>query len=460
MIVRNGEAVDEAEKEPPKAPKKKKKRLVTDKMIAASRKNSTFSTGPSESARKKTRFNGTRHGLASRQIMFLEGEDPQQFWQEVDLWCQQRGARTADERTAIANAVYSVWVKARVINAQAHAYNDAVDSINHSFAGQKMADVRDLLANLTEKPEVTIAAVMNTSYGCSLLIKEFTALSRRLKSHCSFEVSQREHALRLGGHRPKELFTNKVVEEFNRSYFGSLHGPGGFTAAQAADALSSDRPDDLSEGEFERRLERVIANLPTIEEGHAKLKRYVHRWIAQLTERRELMEYREEKQKTAAIGKAAADASAAGQVLVRYGNQADQRFNASMRLVLALKAERWKHGDGDLDEPEPEPATIDEPCPEPSPEASEPVENSAPEAVIPVGEAEKPTEAVATEVAGPATTNNADQTAEGSPSGAGPQISAADDAAIRAHYRQSLETTERKLYERYGKGLPDTTESS
>ena len=79
---------------------------------------------------------------------------------------------------------------------------------------------------------------------------------------------------------------------------------------------------------------------------------------------------------------------------------------------------------------------------------------------MPAVEAEKPTEAVVTEVPGPATTNNADQPAEATPSGAGPQISAADDAAIRAHYRQSLETTERKLYERYGKGLPDPTENS
>ena len=44
MILRNGEWVDEAGKEPPKAPKKK--RVVTDDMIAANRKNSTFSTGP------------------------------------------------------------------------------------------------------------------------------------------------------------------------------------------------------------------------------------------------------------------------------------------------------------------------------------------------------------------------------------------------------------------------------
>ena len=102
--------------------------------------------------------------------MFLEGEDPQEFWDEVDLWCRQRGARTADERTAIANAVYSVWVKTRVINAQAHAYNDAVDTINHSFAGQKDGRWSATCSpDLKEKPEVTISAVMNTSYGCGTI---------------------------------------------------------------------------------------------------------------------------------------------------------------------------------------------------------------------------------------------------------------------------------------------------
>ncbi len=100
-----------------------------------------------------------------------------------------------------------------------------------------------------------------------------------------------------------------------------------------------DRPDDVSAGEFERRLERLVLKLPTIEEGHAKLKRYVHRWIAQLSERKELMEYREEKLKKAAIGKAHADVSADGQVLVRYLNQTDRTYKAAMRMA-ALAAPR------------------------------------------------------------------------------------------------------------------------
>ena len=120
MILRNCEWVNETEEEPQKAPKK---RLVTAAMIAANRTNATRSTGPSEASREKTRFNGVRHGMASQEIMFIEGEDPGAFWEEVNLWCKERGARTEDERTCIATAVYSVWVKTRVINAQVHAVN-------------------------------------------------------------------------------------------------------------------------------------------------------------------------------------------------------------------------------------------------------------------------------------------------------------------------------------------------
>jgi hypothetical protein len=408
MTVQNGEAVDMTAEKLEKPPKKK--RRVTKRMIAANRMNATKSTGPSIESRANTRFNGTRHGMASREIMFMQGEDPQEFWAEVDRWCRERGIQTTDERTAVASAVYSVWVKARIINAQAHNANDAIDTINHTFADQKVAQVRDLLDDLKAKPEVTIAAVMNTSYGCSLLIKEFKALGDRLKTHCSFEVSQREHALRLGGHRPKELFTNKVVEEFNRSYFGSLHGPGGFTAAQAANALMYDRPKGVSRGEFERRLERLVSKLPTIEEGHAKLKKYVQTWISRLRERKELMEYREERQKQAAIGKALADVSADGQVLVRYANQADRTFNTSMKLALTLKAERRKFGDGELDDPAPKVTSAAHPGDEADPASevvSAAVETDPRPAVEPAAQDEKPTEAVATQVAGPIEGNNA-----------------------------------------------------
>jgi hypothetical protein len=69
-------------------------------------------------------------------------------------------------------------------------------------------------------------------------------------------------------------------------------------------------------------------------------------------------------------------------------------------------------------------------------------------------EVKKPTEAVATDLTGTPRTYNANHAAQPGPSGPAPPLSAADHEAIRAHYRQSLEITERKLYERYGRPDP------
>ena len=93
-------------------------------------------------------------------------------------------------------------------------------------------------------------------------------------------------------------------------------------------------------------------------------------------------------------------------------------------------------------------------------EATDPVENAAPEAVIPAVEAEKPTEAVTTEVPGPATTNNADQPAQATPSGAWSTDQRGgrrgDPGPLPAVARNHGEETVRTLR----KGVPDPTENS
>jgi hypothetical protein len=479
---------DNAATAPPKAaPKKRKKRRVTNEMRVALKANSMKSTGPSKAGRARTRFNGVVHGMTSKQIMFMDGENPADFWAEVDIWCQQRGVKTEDERACVASAVYSRWVKRRVINAQVHAADEAIDDINDHFEERKAAEVRALTANLKEEPDLTVTQLMNSSCGCNFLINEFTVLCEQLTTHYSFEVSQREHALRAGGHRPKELFTDKVVRELNRSYLGSLQGPGGFTVAGAANAFIYDRPEDISEGEFERRLERLVMDLPTIEDGHAQLQRYVKNWIDRLTERKELMEFREERQKMTAIGKAQIDVSADGEKRVRYLNACDRTLNAAMRMVLALKADRRKFGAEDTDEPAPgdapgadvahdekpapaagpDPAGLDTPRPQdenagpkPPAVAAELVETAPEAAVIPAVETQKPSEAVAPQVVGPAEANNSDPVGPGHPQPALVRLSAEDHAAIRAQYRESVATVQKQLRECSRNGLLGSSEDS
>ena len=166
-----------------------------------------------------------------------------------------------------------------------------------------------------------------------------------------------------------------------------------------------DRPADLSEGEFERRLEQPLLNVPTIEEGHAQLQEYVDRWIAQLTERKELVTFREDRALQQAIGLAQADVSAESEKRARYIAQSDRVFNSSLRLMLALKADRYKYGDCDLDDSEPgaEPGQADEGAAEVT---TEPVETAPQTAVIPADTVEKPSEPGESQVVAPEAGND------------------------------------------------------
>ena len=125
--------------------------------------------------------------------------------------------------------------------------------IEDHFDDQKLVEVRELIPQVSTAPDVTVTNLMNSTRGCAFLIRKFTSLEQGLLAHCSFEVSQREYVLQLAGHRPDELFNDPVVRDLNRSYLGSLQGPGYFTPAMAANALMYDRPQETTETEFTGR---------------------------------------------------------------------------------------------------------------------------------------------------------------------------------------------------------------
>ena len=69
-------------------------------------------------------------------------------------------ARGGDRRRTCVrrDAVYSRWVKWRVINAQVHAVNETIDDIEDHFEERKAAEVRDLIQNLKAKPDLTVTS--------------------------------------------------------------------------------------------------------------------------------------------------------------------------------------------------------------------------------------------------------------------------------------------------------------
>src|SRR6266481_4476703 len=112
MILSNGQWVtpppDAAPAPGPRPKKKRKKRRVTRAMRLANASNSVKSTGPSSaSGRRAACMNAVRHGMACKELVFLDDEDENLFWADVDCRARELGVVTTEERALVVNAVYA-----------------------------------------------------------------------------------------------------------------------------------------------------------------------------------------------------------------------------------------------------------------------------------------------------------------------------------------------------------------
>ena len=186
---------------------------------------------------------------------------------------------------------------------------------------------------------------MSASFKPRARFPRMNPISARLETHRSLEWSQRDYAIRLAGHRPADLFRNSAVMDWTRAYLGGLRGAGGFTSDEAANILQKDVPEGMDAYEFERRLESVVRETPSIVEGHALLKGLVAAEVADLTERRELIGLREGRDRGRAIEVAKVDLGADAVKRSRYEAMSDRAQHAALRQLRALKQERRKYGE-------------------------------------------------------------------------------------------------------------------
>ncbi len=183
------------------------------------------------------------------------------------MWARRLGARNRPERTTPRCRHAGLYLSGRPggpENANAYAVKKKIDGINDQFANEKARETWALIPELAAKPKETVQKLMESTSGCTWLIDQFTLVREWLADYSSLEVSRRAYVLNLGGHDRRDLFSDPVVMEFNRAYFGGISGAGGFTAAEAANALMKDRPDGMSYPELERQMVRHVIDLPTI----------------------------------------------------------------------------------------------------------------------------------------------------------------------------------------------------
>jgi hypothetical protein len=294
--------------------------------------------------------NATTFGFTCNKTTFLPGESIEEFYAEVGRWARRLQAEGPVEMSQVERAVYQKLKQSRIGSATGAAGTRVMERIEQAHDDRSALEVLTLVPELPRDPGRVLLQLRASSRGCAALVERFCLLRESLRIRSSFEVSERAEYLNLCGWRPSELFARESVYDFDRTYLAALGGPGSFTAAEAAAALAADRPPEMSEEEFERRLEPMVANLPTMAEGHAKLVRLVEQSIAELTERVELVGLREQRDCALAAEEAKVAVTVEGDRRERYDAMADRQHHASLRQIRALQDDRRKYGAGDDDD--------------------------------------------------------------------------------------------------------------
>ena len=297
-----------------------------------------------------SRFNGISHGQTCTLPVTLPDECPQQLARDFETWAAQLGAATEAELAQVEIAVYSRWRSsaARAGRGQRRRGNHRGDRRRPD--DRAAAEVRDAVEALARDAEGAIRQLRNSTHGCDWLLGQWALISARLETHRSLEWSQRDYAIRLAGHRPADLFRNSAVMDWTRAYLGGLRGTGGFTPDEAANVLQKDVPEGMDAYEFERRLESVVRETPSIVEGHALLKGLIAAEVADLIERRDLIGLREGRDRARAIEVAKVDVSADGVKRTRYEAMSVRSLQSALRELRLLQESRRKYGEEGSDE--------------------------------------------------------------------------------------------------------------
>jgi hypothetical protein len=327
---------------------------ISEKKLAANRRNSQKSTGPrTERGKAVSSMNGCVHGRRAKRAV-LPGESQEEFDEDVELWVAALGAETEPERCLARLAVEAKWRLARHGSTEIATLTDRRNKAREGFDDERATEAHELAEKLDLDPAAILRELRTYSAGCEWLIGCWEKIGRRLESPGYLEQSHRQLGCALMGQKWNEMFTNEAVTAFMANALGTVLGHTGFDFEQVYSLLETSRPEWMNVGEYRRQVKALMTRLPEKAAARRGVQALVAERLAELRERLELIGLREERDRKLAARQALQDTSEEGKAALRFFNTHDRALKSSLREARLLRAARLAGTDGP--EPEPEPA--------------------------------------------------------------------------------------------------------
>src|SRR3954452_849609 len=147
----------------------KRKHTVTHKQLIANQANSRLSRGPGAEAKKRTRYNASKHNLRSESEI-LPGEDRAELDRRLEVWPEIMGADNEVALFAAHRVVHLGWRIQRAEISEEAATTKAEIALAQSTEAQQTEEARvlDLELDSDTDPEGVVGKLLATPAGCAL----------------------------------------------------------------------------------------------------------------------------------------------------------------------------------------------------------------------------------------------------------------------------------------------------
>jgi hypothetical protein len=293
----------------------------------------------SPEAQKICSMNALKHAGRSEVRHALPGEDQAELDEHVAEYVRELKAGTLVERDLATDIAHCSWRIRRCRRAADAGTTRRMHQIDQSFENQQAQRVQELIDELPCQPAATMLRLCARSQGLEWVCEQLRQIDERLTHFTSVRSSQRDRLVHLMGKSPTLLCEDVALGQFYRAYVASLFGDKGTTAEYLATrTLAHCRPETTSRSEFERAMEQLLQDLPSVAEGRAALRQTIEDMLVPLVARyEEVVEY-ESCDRALALEEATVDTTPEGQKLDNYlARHWNARNSAMQRLEQTQK---------------------------------------------------------------------------------------------------------------------------
>jgi hypothetical protein len=338
---------------------------ISEARLNANRSNAQKSTGaktPFGRAASLKNLNRTTHGMTAEEHC-LPDEDPNLFQERLDEYTETYKPETGPERYQVLLAVRASIHLDRAERAEVAALRQQVLAAQDDHHEEIAAAVAKRIAAITlEHPETPgeivdiFTALRATPQGCRAAVAEWLRIFVQLDRKGWLEKNQWTVGLYLLGKSPLQIFTEPMATDWTAAYIGALGER--LPDEKVGQRLQCGQPPTMSDGTFERHVERMMATLPDPAGGLARLKAVAQAEVAALIERAKLLEAVAERDRQLAIERAHFDPSKDAALRLRYTTANRRALDGALETLKKLKAMRRAEEKAQAQaEPPPQPPT-------------------------------------------------------------------------------------------------------